>query len=167
MRIRPTVRLIVVDQQQRILLYKVDDTIPVHVDRPAMIVYWNTPGGGIEPGESFEQAACRELWEETGIQIDYVGPWIWHYDRLLHFPNGSLMLRERFYLVMVATPQVTLTNLLPHEQETHRGLRWWALDEIIQSDEPFMPPGLARLLQPILEGEIPDEPLTIDGQQDS
>jgi 8-oxo-dGTP pyrophosphatase MutT (NUDIX family) len=30
--------------------------------------YWEIPGGSLEPGESFAQAASRELEEETGIR---------------------------------------------------------------------------------------------------
>ncbi|QCR35566.1 NUDIX hydrolase [Nissabacter sp. SGAir0207] len=31
--------------------------------------YWSIPGGHMEPGESFEQAAIREIEEETGLRL--------------------------------------------------------------------------------------------------
>jgi len=34
---------------------------------------WEYPGGLIEPGESFEEALCREVMEETGVEIEITG----------------------------------------------------------------------------------------------
>ncbi|MEM7533386.1 MAG: NUDIX domain-containing protein [Chloroflexota bacterium] len=30
---------------------------------------WCLPGGGMDPGESAEEACVRELWEETGVHV--------------------------------------------------------------------------------------------------
>jgi 8-oxo-dGTP diphosphatase len=34
---------------------------------------WEMPGGRLEPGETFEQAAVREFSEETGMALEPVG----------------------------------------------------------------------------------------------
>jgi 8-oxo-dGTP pyrophosphatase MutT (NUDIX family) len=36
---------------------------------PELGGYWHAIAGGVEPGESFEQAALRELREETGLLV--------------------------------------------------------------------------------------------------
>jgi 8-oxo-dGTP pyrophosphatase MutT (NUDIX family) len=35
--------------------------------------YYLTPGGGVEDGETFEQAAHREAWEELGVELKLGG----------------------------------------------------------------------------------------------
>jgi ADP-ribose pyrophosphatase YjhB (NUDIX family) len=156
-RLRPTARLLVIDQQQRLLLFHIDDGVALHAGRPEMVIYWITPGGGVEPGESYEQAAQRELYEETGIETP-IGPLVWHHERLLRFTDESVRLQERYYLVTVSDAMVSLAGLLPYEQETHMAYRWWSLAELEQAGDHFIPTGLPQLIAPIMRGEIPAEP---------
>ncbi|MGA9747269.1 MAG: NUDIX domain-containing protein [Nocardioides sp.] len=72
--------VIVLDERGRILLQRrADDGL------------WGIPGGALEPGESFEDAARRELEEETGLEsghlrlVDtYSGP-----DFFVRYPDGD------------------------------------------------------------------------------
>lgn len=57
---RQAARLVVLDAHHRILLFR-------HTDGHGR-EFWATPGGGLEPGESFEDAACREAKEELGAE---------------------------------------------------------------------------------------------------
>ncbi|TQR31449.1 NUDIX domain-containing protein [Brevibacillus brevis] len=53
------VRVIVTDKEKGVLLI-----------RHTYVHGWYLPGGGVERGESFGEAARRELWEECGIRAD-------------------------------------------------------------------------------------------------
>ena len=59
---RPASRILLTDPAGRVLLFRFTPD-----DRPP---FWCTPGGALDPGESYEQAARRELREETGLDLD-------------------------------------------------------------------------------------------------
>lgn len=161
MYIRNTARVLLIDERRRVLLFHIHDDAPLHPDHPQMTVYWITPGGGCEPGESFEGAARRELQEETGICLETLGPCVWHHERRMEIPRGPMLLHERFFLAHVVAPQVRLDRLLPYERLTHRAYRWWGADDLAAADDTFLPLDLPRRLPALLAGAIPAEPLRL------
>lgn len=55
--------------------------------------YWVAPGGGVEPGESLQEALHRELHEELGAQVDILS----HAFILYHEKVGK-RLEEHFFI---------------------------------------------------------------------
>lgn len=53
-----------------VALVRDDKVLLVKRGRPPIQGVYAFPGGRVEPGESFEEAACREMKEETGLDID-------------------------------------------------------------------------------------------------
>lgn len=64
--------VMLVDEAERVLLQLRDAQAPSAPGK------WALPGGGIEPGETPEEAAHRELLEETGLRIEGALTFRWH-----------------------------------------------------------------------------------------
>lgn len=143
------------------LLFLIEDQ---GVVRPGVATpprFWITPGGGLEPGESFAAAACRELREETGIVAAKLGPVVAVGDAVLLWGGEPIRSRERFYLVPVDGAAVCLDGLDAGERAVYRDHRWWRPADLRASGEFVGPPGLLDLLGRIVAGDLPSPPVRL------
>ncbi len=151
--LRPAARVLLIDDQNRLLLL---------CAKFSEGEVWIMPGGTLEPGETIEQAAARQLWEETGVQSAELGPCVW--TRVHEFEWGGTRYEqhERFFVVRVTSPTITLDNSSVEELQLLSEWRWWTAEEIAQSDAMFAPRKLAKILPAILAGDFPGEPIAVD-----
>jgi len=161
-RIRRSARVVLLDQRDRVLLFKADyagvlDSTDAAPPGPA----WITPGGGLEPGETHEVAALRELKEESGItDADLLQP-IWTRDREYLIHNEPVSIRERFFLARVVDPILSFDGHTEVERASFLEARWWYLADLAESSDLFVPRDLPALLKPILAGNLPESPLPV------
>ncbi|MDX6579389.1 MAG: double-stranded uracil-DNA glycosylase [Gaiellales bacterium] len=134
---REAVRGLVLDRDDRVLLVRFEHPV-------SGSVWWATVGGGIDEGESDEQALRRELREEAGLHDFEIGPVV--HEREHTFPWGGRIItqRERFYLVRVDAHEPVPTIDLAPEGVTE--VRWWTRAELESPVDEVVPPDLPRLV---------------------
>ena len=136
-------RVIVLDPDGRVLLFEYDDP-------PPNGHHWNTPGGGLEPGEDYHAGARRELAEETGWPDVPVRPEEVHRREIVMLHAGKRLVRqvERFFLARVTQPRRPLGDVgSMHDWDGIRGSRWWTAEELEATDDKIWPDGLAGLVR--------------------
>jgi 8-oxo-dGTP pyrophosphatase MutT (NUDIX family) len=144
-------RVLCIDSAGRVLL--------IHERLEDGTTHWLTPGGGVENDEQPRDAAQREAFEETGIEIVLpadVEPvlvtrrdWSWagvDYDQV-----------DYFFLVRVpdgTTPQPR--QLTAVEEQTWLEFRWWPVADLQASDVVVVPPNLGDVVAGLLR-HVSDE----------
>jgi len=157
LRDRPTVRVLLFDPDDRLLLMK--GRLPGAPDGPAA---WFTVGGGAEPGETVLEAAVREVREETGFDDVAFGPVIWRREGPLALSSGEVvMFREHYIVARCAGGEPSRDGWEALERQLVDDLRWWSLEELLACEDRVYPLGLADRLPSVLAGRYPPQPVTI------
>ena len=157
--LRKVARVVLLDPEDRILLLHGHEP-----DDPADD-WWFTPGGGVEGDESREEAAVRELAEETGITDVELGPVLWRRTCSFPFAGRRWDQDEWYYLARTAGTNQALPaaqGLTELERRSVAGARWWTCRELTEAHETVYPTRLAELLRTLLDEGPPAGPVTLD-----
>jgi len=153
---RSSVRVVLRDHSGRVLLFRAS------LASRTSGHWWELPGGGIEPGESYADAAVREIREETGLAIfpGQVGPPRWRRSATWLARGVRRLQHEVVVAVDVDAdqPAVTTGGRTPEELEEYTEARWWQVADVLSSSERFYPGRLAQLLPAFLAGADLSEP---------
>ncbi len=153
-KVRPSARVVLLDETDRLLMLRIHDPSVTRGPNPITADFWLLVCGGVNPGESYEAAARREVFEETGLRNVTIGPCVWTQEKLVTSPIGELeLVHAKFFVGRVATdPPIDFSGHEPLEASTITGYHWFTHEEIVAREGPetFLPPGLGRLLGDLL-----------------
>ena len=135
----------------RVLLFDADDRVLLFLQYGKthdVAARWMTPGGGVDPGESYDDAAIREVEEETGLILPAVPSPFVGYDfdadqRWHEYLTGH----HEWYALRVEHFEPSPRGWTEEEQVDIVTHRWWSLDDLAATDDEVEPadlPGLAR-----------------------
>ncbi|MGL5931193.1 MAG: NUDIX hydrolase [Dermatophilaceae bacterium] len=140
--VRRAVRVLVLDDLDRVLLFLDSDrglTPVVH--------FWDTPGGGVDAGESDLDAVIRELAEETGQQVataDVAGPLLER--SVVHgYSDKVTDQTEVFFAVRRPTFEVDSSGHTEEERLCIVETRWWTRAELVSTPDDVWPRDLLEI----------------------
>jgi len=135
---RPAARILLLDDAGRVLLFRFDPG-----DRPP---FWATPGGAVDPGESFADAAARELREETGLALacgDEVARRVVEFVTIEDVP---VIADERYFLVRAGACTIDTGGHTALERRVMQEWRWFSRHSLATCPETIFPEDLAQIL---------------------
>lgn len=162
---RSAARVVVTDGSHVLLFADTDPGLPGSR-------WWVTPGGGLDPDETPRQAAVRELYEETGLEVsadDLVGP-IATRTAVHGYSDQVLSQREWFFVLRTTRFEPDYAGHTADEQASLDGHAWHPVAGLAGLGEPVWPADLAALLGlltspgswPVDLGTVEESSLAVD-----
>jgi len=155
---RRAARVAVLDPDNRVLLLRATDPAD-----PSVPAWWELPGGGLEPGESTEEAGRREVWEETGLADLEMSPAVWENHAIFDF--GGYHFDQYEWIHVARHPgggEIRPGGLEPLEIVAFVGWKWVPVAEIgklVAAGDRVIPDWLPEQLPAVLARGWPAEPI--------
>lgn len=152
---RKSARAIFLTKENEVLLMKIGN-------KTSKWQGWITPGGGIEFGESEEDALIREIREELGIEVSGNKTKVWKRVHCFAWNDKMIDQEEVFFLINTekfipkSTMDLNETELLDFQR-----FKWWKVSDIKISSEQFAPTKIGECVSLLLCGQIPINPVDV------
>jgi ADP-ribose pyrophosphatase YjhB (NUDIX family) len=136
---RLAARAVVIDPRGATFLFRYDDA---EVGR-----HWSPPGGGLERGETYIQAANRELREETGWSDLEIGARLYSWEH--NYTRLGLPVAQYEEVFAVFGPHRAPVGDLraSHRADEILEWRWWQPTELRSTTEAMWPRTLVTLVE--------------------
>jgi len=125
--------VLVLDTRGRLLMMKRSDN-----------GMWGLPGGAMELGESTEETAKRELFEETGLEVNelilfgvFSGKELYY-----RYPNG-----DQVYIVTIVYLARDVQGTVGFLDGEHYGFQYFELTQLPENISPPIKPILKKLME--------------------
>ena len=139
--IRPGVAIVIFNKEREVLLQKRAD-----------VNLWGIPSGHVEPGETVKNAAIREVFEETGLQVKIfrlIGVYSDPSSQIFQYPDGTIT----HFVTCCFQAEVVAGELTAASPET-LDLRYFPCDRLPPDILKMHPLWLADALTPTVQSFI-------------
>jgi len=144
---RRAVRAIILTPEREVLLFRLQPP-------DGSECFWIAPGGGLDQGETMEDALRRELLEELGLIGFEIGALVWRRHHIFDWGARRISQREEYHIVEVERFDPVMTDEVEAQCVVEH--RWWPAGELESAEERLTPLSLPAILARYLADGAPD-----------